>query len=206
MKNVFLFAAVAVILAACGEHDPQVIETRDPLDVTGTYEVDYKIWVDGTPVSAEMLSGRVEVRGESIRELFMDFHPDSDLIKFSPGGNTLSLAPIRPVGYAGAYTFDDYRSTVSLECAGNSGTVGPLTMIGTIEAKSSAELVADGFAYMSGGSCLYIHPLPQGPDVHHHLTMTIDFWVPDPTLPSGTEIVPEEGIGVHKYRIEIASR
>ncbi len=30
--------------------------------------------------------------------------------------------------------------------------------------------------------------------------------LPDPTLPPGTEIFSEEGIGVHKFHIEITSR
>ena len=210
MKKVILMAATAATLAACGE-PVEHIESRDIDDVTGTYEVDYKVWLDGKPVSEAAFSGRVEVSGKPIHELSMKFWPDAPVLtvpswNYDKSCESIPLWPIRPVGYAGTYTFDGYRSYIGLDWAERSSTDGPLTMSGKISAKSSEELVADGSAYMSNGSCLYVHPLPSDPDAFHNLAMTIDFEVVDPTLPGGTEIFPEQGIGVHKFHIEIASR
>ena len=211
MKRLFFLSAAAVVAlsaVSCGDH-VEYIETRDPDDVTGTYEVGYKLWIDGVEVAGEH-KGRVEVSGEPIRELSMKFLPDEPVLTIPAWNYDKSCEYIgmrlSPVGYAGTYTFDGYRSTISLEYAERAGTSGPLTMSGKIEIKSSQELVDDGYAYYWEGSCLYKVDLPDSPDVYHHLTMTIDFEVVDPTLPPGTEIVPDKGIGVHKFHIEITSK
>ncbi len=211
MKRLILLAAVAVVAlsaVSCGDN-VEYIETRDPDDVTGTYEVGYKLWIDGVEVAGEH-KGRIEVSGEPIRELSIVFRPGEPVLTIPAWNYDKSCEYIgmrlSPVGYAGTYTFDGYRSTVSLEWAERSSTSGPLTMSGEIDHKTPEQLVADGFAYVSNGSCLYKESLPDRPDVYNHLVMTIDFEVPDPTLPGGTQIFPEEGIGVHKFHIEITSR
>ncbi len=211
MKNLILLAAAIVALSAVSCNDPvEIIETRDPDDVTGTYNVTYKLWIDGEVVPG-LHKGRVEVSGKPIHELSMEFRPDEPILtipawNYDKSCEYIPLWPIRPVGYAGTYTFDGYRSSIGLDWAENKGTSGPLTMSGEIDHKTQEQLVADGFAYMSNGSCLYKESLPDRPDVYNHLVMTIDFHVPDPTLPPGTEIFPEEGIGVHRFHIEITSR
>ena len=196
-------------VVSCGDN-VEYIETRDPDDVTGTYEVGYKLWIDGVEVAGEH-KGRVEVSGKPTHELSMEFRPDEPVLtipawNYDKSCEYIPLWPIRPVGHAGTYTFDGYRSYIGLDWAEDKGTGGPLTMSGEIDHKTSEQLVADGFAYMSNGSCLYKQSLPDRPDVYNHLVMTIDFHVPDPTLPGGTQIFPEEGIGVHKFHIEITSR
>ncbi len=39
-----------------------------------------------------------------------------------------------------------------------------------------------------------------------YILFVVNLKLYDPTLPPGTEIFPEEGIGVHKFHIEITSR
>ena len=203
-------AAVVAMSAVSCDNSVEIIETRDPDDVTGTYEVDYKLWIDGVEVAGEH-KGSVEGSGKPIHELSMKFRPDEPVLtipawNYDKSCEYIPLWPIRPVGQAGTYTFDDYRSGVSLEWAERSHTGGELTMSGKITHKSQQELVDDGFAYWWESSCLYKADLPDSPGVYYHMTMTIDFEVPDPTLPSGTQIFPEQGIGVHKFHIEITSR
>ncbi len=206
----FLSAAAIVAMSAvsCDDGHVEYIESRDPDDVTGTYEVDYRVFLDGNPVTAE-LPGRVVVSGEPIRQLSMEFWPDAPVLTvpswdYDKVCESLDMR-VSPVGQSSTYIFD-CRSTISLEYAERSGTSGPLTMSGKIEIKSSQELVDDGYAYYWEGSCLYKADLPDSPDVYHHLTMTIDFEVVDPMLPPGTEIFPDKGIGVHKFHIEITSK
>jgi hypothetical protein len=199
IKNVCAIV-IAIIAMSCDKYPEQLPEPQDPNDISGMYNVNYRMWIDGTAVSFGELQGRVEVRGEFDRELSLDFYPDNAILKFPPWDydtprESLSMWPVHTVGTTKYdYTFDNYNATVSLEVNENHSTIGPLAMSGSIVAKQDGE--------WSAGA----QHLDAGPGVYYKLNMTIDMWVPDPELPSGTQIYPETGEGTRKFHIEIMSK
>ncbi len=63
MKRLFLFFAVAGLAVSCEkEHVAPAPEPRDPNDVSGFYDVDYKMSIDGVDVSFDVIPGRIESR------------------------------------------------------------------------------------------------------------------------------------------------
>ncbi len=201
MKTLKSICAIVLALVAmsCDKEPGPLPEPRDPNDISGMYEVNYRMWIDGVAVSFGDIPGRVEVRGEPDNELSLDFYPDNAILKFPPFDEDTPrefqpMWPVHCVSAVSGYTFEEYESTVDLEVKKSHSTIGPLTMGGSIVAKPSDER----------GVGADISDI--GPGAYHRLSMTIDMWVPDPDLPSGTQIYPETGEGIRRFHIEIVSK
>ena len=177
---------------SCGDPEPERTP-RNPDDITGFYDVNYRMWVDGTPVSPDMIPGRVEVTGDPERELALEFYPDNEIIKFlavyySSLRESLAMRPVRPEGSRGSYTFDDYESMVALEFMEDYYNMGPLVMNGSIVAKTES-----GSAYGDVASDL-ANLVADNPGFYHDIEMTIEM------------NMPIEGNLFRKISIEIENR
>ncbi len=203
MFYIFILIVTAV---SCDKDFAYPEEPNDPKDISGIYDVIYRMWVDDKPVMFGAFPGRMEVTDLNYEEetLRFDFYPDNPVFTIPPidhdtPNESLFLGEALPTVDVGKYTFgeiDRRGAGLSFIYREEPNRVymigGHLTMgKGSITAKTHDEI-----ANSSGTEAAQMRPYfgKATPGVYHKLEMAIDIQVLNPNFPQGVYFDPETGL------------
>jgi len=226
MKKLAIFMAFAALLTVSCDTTEFVCggEQRDPNDVSGIYDVTYRMWVDGAPVFFGATHGRMEVSRHDYPDKFrLDFYPDNAAIALPPYDydtprESMWLGYVEPTVASGVYTFDDPvgYSVSGVQVAEHHTVSCRIASInGSIARRSTAEIAAT-----AGAETALMRPYfgDATPGLYHRLDMTFEMEVLNPKFPTGVSFDPKTGLPIdipfdpevgpafYTYRFEVASR
>jgi len=224
-KPSILLALVALSTVSCGGNDfVHPGEPNDPNDVSGIYDITYRMWVDNKPVFYGAATGRMEVsRRDYPDKLRLDFYPDNAAIALPPvdhdtPSESMWLGYVEPTVIHGSYSFDDPvgYSISGIQVAEHfSVSCSIASMKGSIVARSAEEIAATAGAEAARRNPYFGDATP---GVYHRLAMTFEVEVLNPDFPAGVSFDEKTGLPVdipfdpavgpafYTYRFEVASR
>lgn len=184
MKTRFVICLLSIAFAAtsCDKGPEPRPAPRGPNDVTGFYDVDYRIYLDNSPlpvfVSSGQHPGSVEVRRHVNDGIQLYFRPNDQVIEFEyTVDNTLSFwTQVESKATAGNYTFNCPERFETEDGGWRPGGSVQFDFIFNLSRpaiKSHAEVFMTGTIVAKKANDT--RNVSEQPDRYHDLNMTVEF-------------------------------
>ncbi len=173
MKKAILFVAfaalafaAAVMMASCQTGGNCGGAPHDPDEITGTYAMNYNMYIDGEAVNAEPDGGSAILIQDGDRYT-VDIHPHGYILTPIPALGraitAITMSAVEPGGTVGDYTVEwSGEAVVSYFDGVVENVAAAATMTGSIDRKPATRC----------------SPVIHTPDEYHNLAMTIELAIP----------------------------